>query len=115
MFRKIAAATLFVASLSLSGCIFPTSRTTVKGVVMLSGRPVSGAEVTFGGKLTEVRTITGPDGKFTLTARHRPTQMLELKASKTGYGQYEEIKFPGFAAPDGEIKVELIHIIPRTR
>ncbi len=115
MLRPFFAIALIAVSLTLSACLFPTSSTTVKGVVMLDGKPVNGAEVRFGGKLAEVTTTTGPDGKFTLTARHRPTQMLEVTAKKPGYGQREEIKFPGFAAPDGEIEVQLITLIPSTR
>jgi hypothetical protein len=73
--------------------------------------------VRFGGTGSETVTNTLADGTFTITARHRPTQMLNLTASKPSVGTYVD-KFPGFAVPDGEISVKLmseIQIIPRTK
>lgn len=97
------------------GCFFNTSSTTVKGVVMNYGKPVSGAEVTFGPTLGEVKVTTGADGKFTVTAKHRMTAMLRLTVKKSGMGQREKVEFPGFAAPDEEIKVEMMDIFGATR
>ncbi len=94
-----------------SGCMFSTSSTTINGVVMNYEKPVAGAEVTFGPTLGEVKTTTGPDGKFTVTAKHRATAMLYLKAEKKGYAQREKIDFPGFYPPEGEVKVEMLETI----
>lgn len=96
------------------GCL-PTSSTSVKGRVELDGKPVEGATVKFGPTLGEVTTVTGRDGRFELTAKHRFTAMLYLTVSKPGIGQREKIEFPGFAAPDEDIKVEMITIIGSTR
>lgn len=95
----------------VSGCFFGTSSTTVHGIVMNYGKPVSGAEVSFGQALDEEIMTTGPDGKFTLTAKHRPTAILQLKVKKAGFAQDKEIKFPGFAAPTDEIKVEMLKTV----
>ena len=97
------------------GCYFNTSTTTVKGVVWNYDKPVEGATVTFGPTLGEVSTVTGKDGKFELTVKHRFTAMLYVKASKPGLGQRETVDFPGFAAPGEEIKVEMITIIGSSR
>jgi hypothetical protein len=73
--------------------------------------------VRFGGTGFETVTKTQTDGTFTATARHRPTQMLNLTVSKSGVGTYSD-KFPGFAAPKGDIDVKLmgeIQTIPRTK
>ena len=96
------------------GCM-STGSTTVRGRVVYDGKPVEGAEVSFGPTLGEATTRTGPDGKFELTARHRPTAMLYLKAAKPGMGQREKVEFPGFAAPDSEIEIEMIGIIVPSR
>lgn len=98
-----------------SGCIFSTSSTTIRGVVMNYDVPVEGAEVTFGPTLGEVTAVTGKDGRFTLTAKHRPTAMLRVTVKKDGFAQREKVEFPGFAAPDEEVKVEMLKTIPRTR
>ncbi|MEP6924404.1 MAG: hypothetical protein ABI954_08050 [Pyrinomonadaceae bacterium] len=55
------------------------------------------------------------NGKFTVTARHRPTQMLRLEVKKEGFGMREKVEFPGFAAPDKPVEIELMQTIPRTR
>ena len=108
----IAVAILVIMSL---GCFFNTSTTTVKGVVWDYDKPVEGATVTFGPTLGEVSTVTGKDGKFELTVKHRFTAMLYVKAAKAGLGQREKVEFPGFAAPDEEVKVEMIAIIGHTK
>lgn len=101
-----------------SSCLLATSSTTVRGrVVDDEKRPVADAEVRFGGTAFESVVKTQADGTFTATARHRPTQMLNLSVSKKGVGTYED-KFPGFAAPDEVIQIELmatLGTIPRTR
>ncbi len=108
---SLSVAVLALCCVSL-GCLFNTSQTTVNGVVVTSGgKPIEGAEVTFGGPLSPAKTVTGPDGKFTLTVKHRPTQMLRVNATKKGYGQMEKVEFPGFWAPKEEVKVEMIAIL----
>ena len=115
MLRIFAVILLLFASVTLSSCFLPTSSTTVKGRIVHQGKPVPDAQVKFGGTMAEVTTKTGPDGKFTLTARHRPTQMLTISVEKPGLAQREELKFPGFAAPGEEIEVEMLTVIGRTR
>ncbi len=119
--RKRILAQLFVFAIGclfFTSCIFQTSSTTVKGRVQDDeNRPVADAEVRFGGTGSETVTKTQPDGSFTTTARHRPTQMLNLNVYKPSVGTYSD-KFPGFAAPDGVIEVKLmgeIQTIPRTK
>jgi hypothetical protein len=103
------------------GCFFATSRTTVRGYVEYGGKPVEGATVTFGPTLGQETTLTGTDGKFTITASHHSMAMLELSVKKprtakqSGMVNREKIKFPSFLAPTEEIKVEMIGIIERTR
>ncbi len=108
---------LVVAILALAslGCFFNTSTTTVKGVVWNYDKPVEGATVTFGPTMGEVSAVTGKDGKFELTAKHRYTAILYVKPTKAGLTQDEEVSFPGFAAPDKEIKVEMLGVIQPTR
>ncbi|MBK6751432.1 MAG: hypothetical protein IPG67_15895 [Acidobacteria bacterium] len=110
--RNKAAGLIAVGILALVslGCL-NTSTTTVKGVVWNYDKPVEGATVTFGPTLGEVSAVTGKDGKFELTVKHRFTAMLYVKAPKPGLGQREKVEFPGFAAPDEEVKVEMIAII----
>lgn len=103
------------ALLAVTAACLPTGSTTVRGRVVYDDKPVDGAEVTFGPALGEVTMRTGPDGKFELTVWHRPTAMLHLKAAKPGMGQREKIDFPGFAAPDSEIEIEMIGIIMPSR
>jgi hypothetical protein len=104
--------------LFLSSCFLQTSSTTIKGYVRESdGKPVVDAEVSFGGVGSESKTRTDARGFYTVTAKHRPTQMLYLTAKKEGVGSYSD-KFPGFAAPDGDKNIELmatLGTIPRTR
>lgn len=99
-----------------TACFFSTSSTTVKGyVVDTVGTPIADAKVVFGGTLSETETKTDAIGFFTITVKHRPTQMLRLNVTKQGYGMREKVEFPGFAAPSDNIKVEMIHIIGSTR
>ena len=107
-------AALAVLAAVVSGCL-PTSRTTVRGRVVYNDKPVTGATVTFGPTMGEVSAVTGADGKFELTASHRPTAMLRLAAAKEGMVQREKAEFPGFAAPDPEIEVEMIGVIAPKR
>lgn len=105
-----------VISLFLSACFLPTSSTTVSGRVTEYGKkPVAGAEISFGGTGWMTTTTTGADGKFTVTALHRPTQMLRLEVRKTGFAMNEKVEFPGFSAPDKPIEIELLETIPETR
>jgi len=108
----IAVAILSIFSL---GCFFNTSTTTVKGVVWKYDAPVEGATVTFGPTMGEVSMVTGKDGKFELTVNHRFTGMLYLKATKPGLTQAEKIDFPGFATPNGEIKIDMMTVFTPTR
>jgi len=55
----------------------------------------------------ESKTKTDAKGYYTVTAKHRPTQMLYLTAKKEGVGSYSD-KFPGFAAPDGDKNIGLM-------
>ena len=104
-----------VGCLFFTSCIFPTGSTTVKGRVRdYKKQAVADAEVRFGGTGFETVTKTSNDGFFTVTARHRPTQMLNLTVSKPGVGTYSD-KFPGFSAPGGNIDVELKPTIPTIR
>lgn len=103
-----------LSSLLLTSCIFPTSSTTVKGYVRYDGKPVANAEVSFGGALGATQTTTDERGFYTVTARHRPTQMLYLTIKKEGFAEQTD-KFPGFAAPEGDKNIELMKTIPRTR
>jgi hypothetical protein len=106
---------LVITCFFASSCIFPTSSTTVKGRVFEYGRkPVADAEVSFGGTGFETITKTDADGNFTASSRHRPTQMLYLKISKEDFAVYED-KFPGFAAPEETVEIELLKTIPRRR
>lgn len=115
MKKRFVIAALVITSVFSSSCFFATSSTTVKGYVHYDDKPVSGAEITFGPKFGEAKTTTSPDGKFTITVKHRPTAMLEVKVKKAGYGQREEIKFPGFAAPSEQIDIELMTIFTPTK
>ncbi len=100
-----------VTGLFLSACFLPTSSTTVSGRVTEYGRtPVVGAEVSFGGTGLET-TTTDADGKFTVTAKHRPMQMLRLNVKKKGFAMSEKVEFPGFAAPDEPIEIELMQTV----
>ena len=94
--------------LFLSSCFLQTSSTTVKGYVRDSGgKPIADVEISFGGTGSESKTRTDAKGFYTVTAKHRPTQMLYLTAEKEGIGSYSD-KFPGFAAPDGDKNIELM-------
>ncbi len=105
------------ASLFLSAC-FQTSSTTVRGYVRDSGgKPVADVEISFGGTGSESKTRTDAKGFYTITAKHRPMQMLYLNAEKKDVGKYSD-KFPGFAAPSGDKNIELmatLGTIPKTR
>jgi hypothetical protein len=101
-----------VGCLFLSSCIFQTSSTTVKGKVTEYGKkPVVDAEISFGGAGSEIVTRTQTDGTFTVTARHRPTQMLRLEVKKKGFVMREKVEFPGFAAPEEPIEIELMQTV----
>ena len=101
-----------VMSLFLSACFLLTSSTPVSGRVTEYGeKPVARAEVSFGGVGFETTTTTDADGKFTVTAKHRPTQMLRLNVKKKGFAMSEKVEFPGFAAPDKPIEIELMETV----
>lgn len=105
-----------IGCLLLSSCIFQTSSTTVSGRVTEYGeKPVVNAEIIFGGTGFETTTKTDASGKFTVTAKHRPTQMLRLQVKKEGFVMSEKVEFPGFAAPDKPIEIELMQTISSTR
>lgn len=116
MKKRFASATLLGAVLLTSSCFFRTSSTTVRGYVNHDGKPVAGADVRFGGSGAEATTVTGLDGKFTVTVKNRPTQMLEVKVMKPGF-VHDKVEFTGFDAPDKEIKIELkrLFTVPNTR
>lgn len=104
--------TIAIANLFLSACFLPTSSTTVSGRVTEYGKtPVAGAEISFGGTGFETTATTDADGKFTVMARHRPTQMLRLVVKKKGFAMSEKVEFPGFAAPDEPIEIELMKTV----
>jgi hypothetical protein len=117
-FSVLCSVFLLTVGVSVSSCIFSTSSTTVKGFVREQDcKPLADAGIKFGGALTESKTRSGADGSFTVTANHRPTQMLHLTVSKQGFEESAE-KFPGFAAPKGDKIIVLkpvIPTIPRTR
>lgn len=105
-----------VTGLFFSACFLPTSSTTVSGRVTEYGdKPIAGAEISFGGTGMKTTTTTDSDGKFTVTARHRPTQILRLEVNKDGFAMGEKVEFPGFAAPDKPIEIELMKTIQPTR
>jgi len=106
MNRGFTAGVLIFISLFATSCFLRTSTTTVRGKVTYDNKPVVGAEVRFGGKMGEDVTRTDHDGRFTLTAKHRPTEMLEIKVLWPGY-THNEIKFPGFTGDDKPINIEL--------
>ncbi|MDQ3180962.1 MAG: hypothetical protein M3Q33_10625 [Acidobacteriota bacterium] len=60
------------------------------------------------------KTTTDEKGFYTVTTRHRPTQMLYLTVEKEGFTKHTE-NFLGFAAPNGDKNVELLKIILPTR
>lgn len=105
-----------LACVSLA-CVFSTSSTTVSGYVEYDKKPIEGAVVTFGPTLGKTTTTTGADGKFTVTAKHRPSAMLGLEVRKPQVGKEnelvnrEKIEFPGFWAPTDEIRIEMIAIL----
>ncbi len=110
--RKTQMLIIAVIGLFLSGCFLPTSSTTVSGRVTEYGeKPVAGAEVSFGGTGFEETTTTDADGKFTVTAKHRFTQMLRLEVKKKGFAMREKVEFPGFAAPDEPVEVEMLKTV----
>jgi hypothetical protein len=108
---------LTILALVSLGCVFSTSSTTVSGYVEYDNKPIEGAVVTFGPTLGEATVSTGADGKFTVTAQHRPTAMLRLAVRKPRVGREnelvnrEKIEFPAFWAPKEAIKVEMIAIL----
>ena len=105
-----------VAVALLSGCFFSSSSTSVTGRVTEYGKkPVAGAEIKFGGTGAEATTKTDADGRFSITASHRPTQMLRLQVIKDGFVMKEKVEFPGFAAPDKPIEIELMEVIGRSK
>ena len=110
--RKTQILIVAVIGLFLSACFLPTSSTTVSGRITEYGeKPVAGAEIYFGGAGFETTATTGADGKFTVTAKHRPTQMLRLEVKKKGFAMSEKVEFPGFAAPDEPIDIELMQTV----
>ncbi|MGI8545312.1 MAG: carboxypeptidase-like regulatory domain-containing protein [Aridibacter sp.] len=112
--RKIQFQILAVAILSLflSSCFLPTSITTVSGRVTKGDtEPIASAEVSFGGVGFEETTTTDADGKFTVTAKHKPMQMLRLEVKKKAFAMREKVEFPGFAAPDEPIEIELLKTV----
>ncbi|HVF48078.1 MAG TPA: hypothetical protein VNA17_10965 [Pyrinomonadaceae bacterium] len=113
--RSRAIAPLVILAATSLACFFSTSSTTIRGKVHYDDKPVEGVEVSFGAVGAESKVTTGPDGKFTITAKHRPAAMLRVNITKPGYGQREKIEFPGFAAPSEEVDIELIAIIQPTR
>ena len=113
--RFRAVAPLLVLVVTSLACFFSTSSTTIRGKVHYDDKPVEGVEVSFGATGSESKVTTGPDGKFTVTAKHRPTAMLRVNITKPGYGQREKIEFPGFAAPSEDVDIELIKIFAPTR
>lgn len=58
--------------------------------------------------MNETMVKTQADGTFTITVRHRPMQMPRLEVRKKGFAMREKAEFPGFAAPDEIVEVELI-------
>ena len=102
---------LTVSCLFFTSCIFPTSSTTVKGYVRNYGKPLANADVSFGETGLTTKTTTDAKGFFTVTARHRPMQMLYLKVEKKGYAMDEKVEFPGFAAPTDDVIVEMLETV----
>lgn len=92
-------------------CSGSSTKTTVKGYVHDGeGHPIVGADVRLGGPGNETKTVSQADGSYTITARHRPLQVITLTISKPGYATHKQ-EFPGFAAPKGNNNVELIETV----
>jgi hypothetical protein len=105
-----------IGCLFLTSCLLPTSSTTVRGRVTEYGdKPVADAEISFGGTGFEATTKTDADGRFTVTARHRPTQILRLSVNAEGFVMREKVEFLGLAAPAEPVAIELMRTIPRKR
>lgn len=98
---------MFVATLLLSSC--RSNSTTVHGKVHFDNKPVAGAEVRFGPNMGESVSTTNHDGLFTITATHRPAEVLELKVLKPGYA-HDKIEFPAFGSAPREYDIELKRI-----
>lgn len=101
-----------IASLFFTACFLSTSSTTVKGYVRDGGgKPVADAEVSFGGTGATSKTTTDAKGFYTVTAQHRPAQMLYLTVKKTGYAMDEKVEFPSFAAPTDNKNIQLLETV----
>ncbi len=116
MKKQVAFSFLLAIVILTSSCFFNTSSTTVRGYVHYDGKPVSGADVRLTASGAEATTTTGLDGRFTISLKHRSTQMLEIKVLRPGF-VHDKVEFPGFAAPEEEIKIGLkkLFTIPSTR
>jgi len=99
---------LLAVSLLFSSC-FRSGSTTVRGKVTFESKPVVGAEVRFGPNSQETSTTTNHDGLFTITATHRPADVLELKVLKPGYS-HDKIEFPASGSTQREFDIELKRI-----
>jgi len=110
MRRHYANIVIVILALTLTAGCFNTSSTTVKGRVMYDSKPVSGAEV----RLNGYKVTTGADGRYSVTAKHRFTAVMEFTVTKSGLSTHSE-KFPGFGAPEGEHEIDMMGIIYPTR
>lgn len=97
---------IVIVAITLTAGCFNTSSTTVKGRVMYDNKPVAGAEVSLNG----YKVTTDADGRFSVTAKHRFTAVMEFTVTKSGLSKHSE-KFPGFGAPPGEHEINMMGIL----
>ena len=113
--KGLALAALAIFITISSGCLFSTSKTTIKGRVVKDGKPVEGVKVIFTGRnLEEMYMFTGDDGRFIITLKHRPTSTLEVTAEKSGLTQRWHVLFLPYEEPPDEVTVEMIDSVPAT-
>jgi len=93
-------------SLCMSGCMFRTHTTVIRGYVHADGKPVHGAEVRIGVAGNEQTVRTNFDGRFSLVYHHRPTQEVEVKVLNPGF-VHNEIRFPALTSGEQDLDVEL--------
>src|SRR5262245_3085052 len=112
MDRRLLTFALLLTSLLFLSC--RPNTTTVRGTVTIDGKPAPNIEVRFGPNMGEAVTETNYDGRFTITATHKPAEKLELKALKVGY-IHDKIEFPAYSGSGvREYNIELKRLFEPT-